>query len=610
MNPKPAQDQVSQPSGGSGPEQDVTRIIADVENQLLRLKEADTQRKALAVELQERDAQLASTRAELEQARAQFETQTQERAALEQRVHQLEAELQQAREHLEAQAEQRGGLDDRIAALDAELTQARADVQQARDELAEQTQKRTDLEERVTQLAAEHEAQRDELNRLTKLADEQQQAIEAERQAHQTTVDETLAQSREELNRARAQIADAETKAEELARQRDEAARDLASAQSRADRLRTELDSARSEQGSDVRELSARVEQAAQDRDRLRIELELVTSRIDEITEQRDELRAQNAELNKKIASATPTNTSGRPMAPTRVASRMRRLANVRSALGVRARKLRRAGEVLQQRVEQCDLLLQQRRELAAAKRALDVLHERVESSKARSSSIVQLTAWLVTLSVLAGGSWLIAGRMAPASFSSTAVLAAEEIAPGVGDVEAWTEFHVGLLDHPRLIERVAARLQRRGMTDDGAVAAVRTMVEERVIHRSTQPGRLEIEVVGEGKARSKRWLETYITALVAEANESRPRRRDGLSTAIEQEPVTNPAPIEDPRPRYAGIGLAAAASVAALLWFGLWRAMARVRSRYEQSSRLDEILSEARWMDPVPDVARRAPRG
>jgi len=63
---------------------------------------------------------------------------------------------------------------------------------------------------------------------------------------------------------------------------------------------------------------------------------------------------------------------------------------------------------------------------------------------------------------------------------------------------------------------------------------------------------------------------------------------------------------VADPRPKYAGIGLAIAAGVAAILWFGLWGAMSKVRARYEASSRLDEILDEARWVDPVPDVARR----
>jgi hypothetical protein len=293
-------------------------------------------------------------------------------------------------------------------------------------------------------------------------------------------------------------------------------------------------------------------------------------------------------------------------MPPERVVSRMRRLRACRNVVSARARKLRRAGEVLQQRVEQCDTLLQQRRELAAAKRALDELHRRVESARAKQSTALQLCVWLVTLSTLAGLSWVIAGRYSPPSYASKTVIAAETDGANAGDVGAWDEFHIELLTHPRLIERVAARLQRRGMTDVGTVDAVRTMIDNSLTHRELSPGRLEVEVIAQGRERSTRLLETYVTALVAEANEARPRRRDGMATVIELEPQAGEEPVADLRPKYAGIGLAISAGTAALLWFGLWSAMSKVRARYESSSRLDEILNEARWVDPVPDVSRR----
>ncbi len=594
MNPQPGQDPT--PPASSSAEQDVTRIIADVENQLLRLKEADAQRKVLAAELEKRELELVSRQAQLAEAESALQA---ERETASELQHQSQA----AREELEQRKHE-------LAATELRLTEATEALKAERDRADQLEQQRQALQNQsgesqsqVGELRAELESHRERAESLTSETQKLRQQLESQRSELSASVQQTT----EQRDRAIRELTEASDKAERFSAERDVAVRNLAEVQTKADRLAGELRAAQSDQGADVRELSARVEQAAQERDRARVELELLGERLDELTTERDELRKQ---LRDQTNGRKARSAAGTPMAPVRVESRMRRLRGMRDAIGARARKIRRAGEALQQRVEQCDLLLAQRRELAAAKRAIDVLHQRLEISKAKASSIVQLTAWVVTLTILAGLSWLIAGRLAPANFAATAVLASEKIGSTEGDQTAWTEFHIQLLESPRLIERVAARLQRRGMIEDASIDAVREVLDTRLVHREPAPGRLEIEIVSQGKGRAERWMETYVTALVAEANESRPRRRDGLSTVLQQPATVDSEPVSDPRPKYAGIGLAGAASFAAILWFGIWRAMARVRKKYEASNRLDEILNEARWVDPVPDVARRPARG
>ena len=513
--------------GLEGSAQDVSRVIADVESQLLRLKEADAQRRAFLVEIEKRE-QLLEAR---EQALAEQASQAQGR----------DQEVRELQQRLEAQRKDLGDQQSRVEARAGEVREL---------------QKQLDL-----------------------------------------------------------QLQEQNAASEKIRKERDQAIVQLAEFRGQADRLRQELESQQGSASAGHQELLDKIESLSVERDRLAAQVQqqgtATQKEVEDLREKVEGLIHERDLLSAELASARsrqpPVTGQSRAMPPARVASRMRRLRACRNVVSARARKLRRAGEVLQQRVEQCDTLLQQRRELAASKRALDELHKRVETARAKQSTALQLCVWLVTLSTLAGLSWVIAGRYSPPSFASKTVIAAETDGANAGDVVAWDEFHIELLTHPRLIERVAARLQRRGMTDVGTVDAVRTMIETSLTHRELSPGRLEVEVVAQGRERSTRLLETYVTALVAEANEARPRRRDGMATGIELEPVAGQEPVADLRPKYAGIGLAISAGTAALLWFGLWSAMAKVRARYEASSRLDEILNEARWVDPVPDVSRRA---
>lgn len=566
-------------------------MIADVENQLLLLKEADSQRRALSAELESREQDLAAR----------------------------EERLTEAAEALKAQKAK----DDQ---LHTEHTTKLTD--QMESQQAELEHQRTLVEQHMSEVEALR-AQLDEQQTLSSQRDEALATLNAQleslRTEHTASADEAKARLAE-IETLRELADTSREQAESLQIERDQAVVGLTEAKGRVERLTAELEASQGEQSDDVRELAARVEQAAQERDRALAELDQLRGQIGVLTLERDALSEQLVQLQAELQAARkagrtsaqttppPTSnnrpTSNRPMPPVRVESRMRRLRGVRTALSARTRKIRRAGEVLQQRVEQCDLLLVQRRELSAAKRALDVLHERVEVSRTKITSSIQIAAWVVTLTLLTGLSWVIAGRVAPPSYSANAAISSETIGTTEGDLAAWSAFHIDLLTHPRLVERVAARLQRRGMTEDSSVEAVHAVLDDRLVYRENTPGTLELEIVLEGRGRAERWMETYVTSLVAEANESRPRRRDGLSTVISELSTVRDEPVLDPRPKYAGIGLGISASFAAIVWFGLWKTMSRVRKKYEASNRLDEILNEARWVDPVPDVARRSLHG
>ncbi len=587
--------------------EEVSRRLAEVEDrereigeraESLQAKASEIDERARALEGEASDiaGQLDRVRTEMEHQERAAEEATRERDELRDEAQRNANDLQVTRDQLERLKEAYKEQARRAAeaANAEELTEELAELRNERERLA------SELEAHQAQHEREHQETCAERDRLA-----------TELEALRATQHE-LEPIRAETERLTAALEEAQTQHE----------RALGELRSERDRLAGELEAHRDQIGGDERALHERVDYAVNaERERLAKEFEADRERAErefEVERERmgREFRAERDRLESEVRAAMhAAEHGGKQPASNRGGSeraerRRHRLMRYRSAVTARARKLRVANEVLRERIAQCDGLLSQRRELAAAKRAIDETRGRVEAARARTSASAVTFFMLATVIMLGGISWLITGHFAPATYTASARLAAAVPPDATEDpaqFEAWQQFHEELLMHPRTLERAAGRFQRRGMDELARPEAVKTEIEPVLVHASNQPGDLTLEIRGPGREHTQRVLETYVTSIVAEANESRARRRDGYSTVVSDPATSGTEAIMDERPKYALMGLGGATAVAMVLWFGLWGAMSKRKAAFEASARLDEILADSRWVDPVPDVPRRA---
>lgn len=284
---------------------------------------------------------------------------------------------------------------------------------------------------------------------------------------------------------------------------------------------------------------------------------------------------------------------------------RRRRLHRYRQLLRERARAAARADAVLGQRVKQCDELLARRRELSEARQIIERTHKKITSGRAKSGAAAAVFFGIAVVTVLSGLSWAVVTRTFPATYAASAVLAPDfdGAAVGPGDLEAWQAFHEQLLLDPNVMARVAERMTQRGFADLGQPAVVKAMLEDGMTWSSPQAGKLVVEMRGLGREATARRLDTYVTTLAVEANALRQRRSEPSTTVVIEPARAGVEPIEDPRLRYTGIGVAAGTALSMVLWFGLWRRMVKTKTAFENETAIEGLLEEAKWVDPIQQI-------
>lgn len=485
---------------------------------------------------------------------------------------------EQAATQAETAAKRALSLEEQIKALQTQAQQSAA----TGNELSETKTKLERLEKQFNEAQAERDA-----------ANARAQQAEAKAQQFEAKAKE-LAASLAAATSAAAQSGTQRDQSEHALRQQiDQTRSDLSELEKVLDQLRDRLqrEAARADDATKrVTELEAIMTSPAGAESALRIECDRLQ---EEVAQARQQLANRPTPVVQRAPGA-PANTADVEW----VAARRKRLSRGKSLLVEQTRKIRRAGEVLHKRFEQCEQILAQRVELSLAKRAIDNATKKAaqREAKAKAGSLVFFSVF--TISILGGLSWFAAGQFFPGQYASRATIAAD----GKGreltadELKEWQTFHNSLVEDPRFVEVAADRMNQRGITSLGQAGAVGQLVKSSVSTSSTADGQLTIELRGDGPARTQRILDTFTIALASQANAARERRIDGGSTVIKESASLPTAPLDNERVVYAAILWAGSSLFALIVGLVIWKQLAAAKARFEQSNQVDAVLDESRW--------------
>jgi len=326
---------------------------------------------------------------------------------------------------------------------------------------------------------------------------------------------------------------------------------------------------------------------------------------LNEARSEVSELESTVKLLNEQLTKTREATGQGLDPAAT---LRRERLSKQRTLARAQSAKVRRASEGLRDRFQQCEQILQKRAKLAEAHQAIAEKEAKIVHKNAKSGAMWLVLGMATLIGILAGVSWLIAGRVAPGMYAARAVVIADGGSRTLtaDNLDSWQKYHEDLTQDPRLIETVADRLERRGMSDLAAPGDLTTVLEAGLDTQSPHAGRLELEFRGLGATHTQRVLDTYVVAMTSVANANRVRRVDGASTRVEVDAEAFPEPLDQTRLIYAGAILGGGVLFSMIVGLGAYRKMASTKARFEHDNRVDVLTDDSGW--GVPERATNPP--
>jgi hypothetical protein len=604
-------------------EADLTGRATTLEQREQRLAEQGASVSKQREQVQALEAQVAARERALGERAAEIDLRSKEVAALGERASDAE---RSAREGAE-----------RLARLEAEIGAARAEVARAHDGergAASRAQElSTELESLRRDLQRAGEAQGELIRTMTereavlKETKEKARAVasEAERRA------EALAESERRVADFKRQVIERDGRIQDLSaklaaatgkfREVSQGLQEQAELVGRA----REFEAALEERTARVEALEAEVATLREagaaesipdpavlaERETLRLRAEKLE---EQLLESRRRLEAAGAELAKRESQAGEGGEAGEGQfhVPEEVGeaiiTRWRRLRLMRSILREQADKLRQAGEAVRARYGEVEDVTRQRealaRERAAFAAARSGLQPKAEKG-GHGSPLAAIAYVSVAIAALAGLSWAIGGQLAPATFAARATVSADAqgTAPSPEQLAEWEKYHESLLKDPGLTDTAAERMGRRGIVSLSTPGALMSRLGEDMTAESPAPGKLTLELRGRGASETVRVLDTYVTALVSQANADRERRTDGLSTSISEAPSAGAGPIDDQRLIYAGVVFVLGGAMSVAGGGLLWRRVVRARERFERDH--GDGATPAEWEKPPQEYAR-----
>ena len=611
---------------------DLDRRKTEIEQALGQVSLSEEKVRAREEALRQRERELSEREARIEAAAERVSAYEQN---AKRRIEELEQEARQSaalREELEEVRKTSRERRDQINALEAKLNAAQLDP----------SEKQREAQAKIDELTAEVAAARAQ-------ASEHEQAVAALRQEIESLRAQTESgnESKAEIERLREAMAEIDTRAK-LAEQRAEAAksamedqrleleRQLKRAQSEAMGANDESAKLRFKISEFERELDeARRELAEQRQAREEADEKLKRTPAPgkgKLAQELTTLREENAELRAKLLSKKlgadreqveklekalresgvriealereleksrrAVREAGEGGSDPFTALRRQRLKRQRELVRAQSIKVRRASEALRERFAQCEQILQKRAKLAEAHQAIAEKEAKIVHKQARSGAMWLVLGMATLLGILAGVSWLIAGRVAPGVYAARAVIVADGGSRTLSaeNLDAWQLYHEELARDPRLIETVSDRLERRGVKSLSVPGELTRVLEAGLETQSPHAGRLEFEFRGRGATHTQRVLDTYVVALASVANANRIRRADGASTRVEVEAQAYPDPLDQTRLVYAGGILGGGVLLSLFVGLGAYRRLASAKAKFEHDHRVDVLQDDAGW--------------
>lgn len=642
---------------------DALGAITDFEKSIQGLKKLYEERKEIESKLVEVQTRLVANETELASRDQQLEEALAKQSEIERTVQLLRAEseaaesaraeVEAALQSVRADLEARKKLDDERAAADATQAEKSKALAKELDEFASELEKlQSELEKEKSELETSRgallenaKAIKQRESELDSLKSESESELSA-RQAEVATQQAEIAVQRAQMTAQRAEIAEQQAQvaalhAEIAARQAEldarakeieaahEAARDSAESAASSDADVARRLAAETEAGEQLRldieriaqRCAAQEEVLAEYEQLLAVERSHVHALVSEIqsgdskpetTRTRiDELKAclahereDRERLNRKLSEYQNAAKAGTPIRQIAHAGstslRQRRLKRCRAILREHVAKVRKASEVLAKRFEQCEQVLSQRAQLAAAKRQLDVASTSLARRAAGKRAGVLTLCSVLTLAVLGALSWAVVGQAWPGDFEARAEITADgrgrELSDG--ELDEWRRSLEATLANSQFAETVASRMKQRGYETLGNAGAVRSLLTNSFSHDSPAPGTLALEVRGPGREKAARTLDIITTALASDANAAREHRADGAVTLIKAPATAGAEPIDDQRLPRTGIVLLASILLTCGLGFGIWGKLSRAKQEFELGSQIDQVLDDAKWSE------------
>jgi chromosome segregation ATPase len=591
--------------------------------------------KAMSVALEQRENRLAEHAASISRQREAFETTAAQLAKREEAAVAAAAELEKTRKvstelktRLEESERQAAS---RIAELD-QVTKRAMELERRSADLTRQAEEsRKQFEEQSLKLAEQLRIAKDEVKR----AGEAQSALMAEIAKHDKAAEEARKESetvKAEAGRRQTALTESEARVADFKRQvidRDSRIQDLSGKLAAATTKFREVSQSLQGQAS-LAEQAQNLAEELKDRDRKIADLKAAASRADsgaakadmealeeqlqqmreQLQESKNTCRALKAQLaqgggDERAAGAIPEDVGEAVM------TRWRRLRLMRSLLQEQGERLRAASEAIRERYAQAEQLLSQRDQLAQARAAIATAREKLERLQSRAAVgkvAVGLFYLVGAFAALAGLSWVMAGQIAPATYVARTVVNADTKGQQISDdqLAEWKKYLDSQLKDPRMMELAADRMTRAGIVSLGTPGQLSQRLETDLVSDSAVPGSLKFELRGSGKAATIRVLDTFITALVSQANATKERRTDGLGVLIAEKPNADAGPMESSRALYSAIIFGA--GLCLCLGFGsvTYSKLSKAKVRIEEEQRIDEILENQSWAEAEKQLRDR----
>ena len=614
--------------------------LIELDAELARRRESVESREASLLKACE---ELDAGTARVEELRRSLEARESDLAAREQALETSRGELDAARQDLSRRgdelrkAEERARRDDHQASqLQAALSAARQQASQTLAALQECTRRAEKAEDDAAGLRLELDDTR------TKSADSgtdfERRLAEASGQAQSLRQQCAMLESRErQLSSAvddlRSQLAAANDARAEAERCAAEAARSasqnqdtqtlLASLESSLAQARTTADAATSLAQSREKELAdarvilddtrAQLDQNLKDtqeletildqlRDRLRVE----AARCETFAQRIAELEAHPAAAGASPAAPAASSAPGPQITivqgdHTQIEPVRRGRLKVAARLARdRARKIRKAGEALATRFEQCEMVLSMRQDVLASKRAVDAAHKQITSREGRGKSTAAAFFMACAAAILGGVAWLGAGQLAPEIYLAKATLSADSRERKLtdGELEEWRNFHRTMLDDPRFLQFAAERMAKQGIASLSTPGSLKDRLRADLTTYDNVPGELTLQMKGIGKEKLERDLQAIAVAAQSQARDARERRVDGASTVITESAKAGDGPVESERIYYAAAIWGGSLLVLGAITGFIWRRLSQAKLQFDASTSLDAVADDSRWMD------------